>query len=1579
MGTNGGNTLLYLNDGDGSPYDSLPAIVIGTLADNTTSLALGDVDKDGDLDLIVGNNGTSTKLYLNDGRGVFSAPIALGTGATTAVLLADVDKDGDLDLILGNNGGGTKVHLNKGVTGSIWSGFDLTVAGTTEVVTAATTSLAAGDVDKDGFVDLVVGITGAASVLYRNKGITTGPSPTWNGFDTAAPVAIGAAAATTAVALDDLNGDGFLDVVAAVSGAPSRLYLSTTTGTTPAWSGFATGTNISADATTATSLVLADIDVDGKVDVIIGNSGATSRIYRNTGVVSGAVTFAAGVAIGSLTSSTKSLALGDLDGDGKRDLVLGNSGSANRFVRGTAGLTLGDGETIGSVTLSLPAGPYLRISGSNLSLTVLGQTLTGSFAFTQQIVNAARVVTVTVGSAAAPARISLVDGLATVDVYGSLVLGPGGLAGSLTLSSALTLGGLTFTGGLKLSINTGSAPVLLPDGITRLPGGPYFRIEGDPVVLTLGTGSSAATFSGSFAIEQTTNSLGQRRVAVAFSNGTVSLGTVLPNVLTNAQGVFVVLPAISGNPGSGGFAGTLSGTVNLALVPELHFAGTFGLSVNQTNRRITETVTVGGRTLVLDVAAGPYTRVFGNGVELTVLGQTLRGDFALESSLDGTTNVVVVAANNVSLSLGGVLTVTNASGAFLLTAKSGGGKALAGRLSGTVALTVPGVTLSGTLGLELNDTGLTVTKTIDVGGAPFVLSLDAGRYLRVKGTNVSLDVLGQRLTGTFSFEETKGAGPNGILGDADDTRTIKAAIGPGTLYLGDPAGNFGLELTAISGQLLVGPAGVAGDLQATATLRGIQSADFSLSSPSVRLQFNSTNRAVDETFDLGGTPTSLVLPFGPFVRVQVGTLAAPLTVTAFGQLLTGAFSFEQVRSAGPDGVLDTSDDRKVIKLAAAGVSLFLGDDGGTPGTTAADVANDVGVRLTGGSAKILITSEGVAGEITGTATIRLVPGAFASATIRVSVNTLKRVIGGVPTPIAVDEAFVVGGVTERLQLPVGPYLRVEASNVELLLFSQRLTGDFVFEQVGTTKTVTAKNVALRIGTDQRDFVVVSNGQGVLTLVAGGVYGRISASVAVDIPSVSVTGTFALLLNTTATSQTVAGAPFAPGLKVTGTNVNVDVLGQRLTGSFSFAKNTSTNTVTLEIENAKLELGNGTTAFIRADLSGSLKLTREGIDASVAASVTFLGPLASVVSVTAPLTLTVKTSKSTPGGPLVRLEAGKAAVGPTPAVLAEITVLGQSLSGVFSFEQRTTQAGIKIVRIGFSDVSLFLGDPVGAGTTDDEGVLMTGGSGAFLITPQGVAGEFGATSVGLTSALQAKLGFSASAALKVQFNNLGTAVNETLTVGGAPVSLILPAGPYVKATVSNATLVIGGVTLTANLSFERGLSFGVNKVRDTPAGATVPTGDDKLVTKIGFSNLNVGETQTIAGVSENPGLKDGQGAFVVYSGATGGVAGVVSGKAKASVGAFSLDATIGFSVNTTGGAVDEKVEVAGTTIDIVLAASPTFLFNVQNLDFDFGGLLEIHGNFSVGSGIFQGFGLEIFIGKGPPGRATGRATRTRSAS
>ncbi|MGH7151068.1 MAG: FG-GAP repeat domain-containing protein, partial [Planctomycetota bacterium] len=121
----GAQSRLYLNGGSGVFLDAtnqLPAIL-----DVTYGVALGDIDEDGDLDAVMANGaaasssyptGDQNQLYRNDGSGVF----VLATGAlpallddTRAVALGDLDGDGDLDALFGNQGtvaGGYRVLVN---------------------------------------------------------------------------------------------------------------------------------------------------------------------------------------------------------------------------------------------------------------------------------------------------------------------------------------------------------------------------------------------------------------------------------------------------------------------------------------------------------------------------------------------------------------------------------------------------------------------------------------------------------------------------------------------------------------------------------------------------------------------------------------------------------------------------------------------------------------------------------------------------------------------------------------------------------------------------------------------------------------------------------------------------------------------------------------------------------------------------------------------------------------------------------------------------------------------------------------------------------------------------------------------------------------------------------------------------------------------------------------------------------------------------------------------------------------------------------------------------------------------------
>src|SRR5205807_2455411 len=113
-----------------------------------------------------------------------------------------------------------------------------------------------------------------------------------------------------------------------------------------------------------------------------------------------------------------------------------------------------------------------------------------------------------------------------------------------------------------------------------------------------------------------------------------------------------------------------------------------------------------------------------------------------------------VRARNVTAAMGSVLNVTSGTGDLLVN-----NAGVAGELGATVALTLPGITLGGTFKVRLNtgEAAVQVTPTLNV---------PAGPYLRVEGTGATLNLLGQRISGDFTFEQAA---------RVDGTKVVKLA------------------------------------------------------------------------------------------------------------------------------------------------------------------------------------------------------------------------------------------------------------------------------------------------------------------------------------------------------------------------------------------------------------------------------------------------------------------------------------------------------------------------------------------------------------------------------------------------------------------------------------------------------------------------------------------------------------------------------------------------------------------------------------------------------------------------------------
>ena len=284
------------------------------------SFASGDIDDDGDLDLLVAGSNpvAATALYLNDGSGNFTedSNVPFPIANNTVTIFKDLDEDGDLDLFFSGNGNGigafTHIYLNNG------SG-ELTKKQNPSLPKFADGNATIGDVDKDGDLDIIISASDVSDNYFADIYLNDG---------TANFTAMGSTAFTavkfSSLKLIDIENDGDLDVI--ISGIQQNKNASVALYINDGHGNFSMDTNSVFEQIIAQDIDSDDLDNDGDLDILMSGSDNNfvipfTNLYLNNG--NGLFTKLESTNLQQTFLGSNEIT--DLDNDGDQDIIITGS------------------------------------------------------------------------------------------------------------------------------------------------------------------------------------------------------------------------------------------------------------------------------------------------------------------------------------------------------------------------------------------------------------------------------------------------------------------------------------------------------------------------------------------------------------------------------------------------------------------------------------------------------------------------------------------------------------------------------------------------------------------------------------------------------------------------------------------------------------------------------------------------------------------------------------------------------------------------------------------------------------------------------------------------------------------------------------------------------------------------------------------------------------------------------------------------------------------------------------------------------------------------------------------------------
>ncbi len=350
MRGNAGRNLVFENYEENGEQ-RLRQAWVDPVSHETADLAWGDVDGDGDLDLAAAVYAEPDFVYLNDGSplaetadpwGSLEGDYSAEDWTAQSLAWGDVDNDGDLDLAVGYAwqnvdlpeyvvqaagdefswlGVPNHVYLNHGGFLDPWPIWSSTSE-------EATMDLAWGDMEGDGDLDLaVVNHAGPVEVFENVDGILS-----------LEPVCgFGDGDDHMSVAWGDANNDEYLDLAVGVYDGPNKLYLYDPESKQLVDSGWQPAGDPTYD------VAWADVDADGDLDLAVGNSwDQETTVFENRDFLylnqDGILDDIPAQTIGELHFPTRSIDWGDIDSDGDPDLAIGVWSGQKRVYENQAGV-----------------------------------------------------------------------------------------------------------------------------------------------------------------------------------------------------------------------------------------------------------------------------------------------------------------------------------------------------------------------------------------------------------------------------------------------------------------------------------------------------------------------------------------------------------------------------------------------------------------------------------------------------------------------------------------------------------------------------------------------------------------------------------------------------------------------------------------------------------------------------------------------------------------------------------------------------------------------------------------------------------------------------------------------------------------------------------------------------------------------------------------------------------------------------------------------------------------------------------------------------------------------------------------